>query len=683
MFSPIQGGTVEVIQGLECHMPPVGYVYNNHTGSYQKTTVLYRKKKPSDQFWQREGLPPWYADKRISEQQRQVLDPDYVDGDCEEFRKDQWEKRLYGAWIMVKGTPVYLTGMYWFYLSWWWLGKSYPDFRNYQKETFYLLEWAKECPFCYGGVLMIERQGGKTGIAGLFMYDHCSRIHNAHGNCQSKSEDDARDVIYRKSIMVPFLKLPHYFQPKYDTSNRLTTGISFSSTIIMGKDHSASFKTEILGSSIKYEDSTETAMEGKTLDRYVGDEIFKTLKVDIRKRHEIILPTLAPNGPIDGKCLYTSTVEEIEGHPEISGKSVQFWNDSDQTSADIKASQMTSTGLIRIFFDCRQIRGCDKYGDADFEGNNIYYQSERAKRSHDTVLVNDYIRKHPFSPEEAFSMSNTICAFNPQTLNDALAQIRFHHYDFVRTGNFVWDRRDEKVMWVDNPNGRIQTSYLLEDNIGLVNISAINGVLSPYNGSLFAFGIDPFDHMTDSRYHQYSNGAGVIKMKFSLVNEKKYYNDAFILQYCARPPSPQEFYEDMIMISFYYSVPALYEDQKPGIRTYFVDRGYGAFLQYLPGTPDKPGVSASAGVKSNFVNLYHKHLQQSPGKLFFEKMTMQLMSFDIANSTKSDIVMAGGYALICEDAYLSRQIQANQRPPSVRRGIENSMLLRKYRVRAW
>lgn len=675
MFGPGSGSMKIIVQDIPVWLPEPGYIYNHNTGKFEKKKI----QKYSGNCFQRQGYPEWWPQKHEQELAKQQQDPTFLDGDCEEYRQRQWHNRLYGIWFYNNKVPTYITGLNWMYLEWWWLGKQYPDYRNSNREYFYMLQWAIECPFCYGLIDLANRQSGKTARSGLFIYEYCSRTIGSYGSIQSKSLEEARDTVYRRAILNAFLRLPDYFKPVYDTSTRLNTGMSFRNTIVMGKDQHKSLDTISLGSHIGYEDSTETACDGKTLDRYVGDEIFKTKYVDIRERHEVILPMLSPNGVITGKALYTSTVEDMETKNELG---LQMWKDSDQGQVDIENGEMTATGLIRHYSPAYENYRCDKWGMANIEANKEYFLSERKKRSRNLKTLNEYIRKYSFTWQEAFRFSNTTTIFNSITIADALDNITFRTNELLRRGNFQWEQKDKKTVWVDDVEGPIQTVYLLEEHKDRLGICE-KGMRRPMNQHLLDFGVDPFDHYKDARYKRYSDGAGLLKMKFQAARENKYYNDCFILQYLFRPDSPFEFFEDMIKICFFFSVPMLYEDQADGIRFHFEDRGYGNFLQWLPGSP-KPGVSASQKVKENMVLLYKKHFLENKTRHYFKELLEQMSGFDITDTLKSDAVMAGGYALVSEDSYHVKGVNSTpEQRKVVQQTLIKSPILKRYKIRSW
>lgn len=670
MYGHHTGKDKLIIENIPLYLPEPGYVFNYHKNKFENIGVVDLGNK-----WVREGLPEWWEKERNQEIKKQASDPSFFMEQCENYRKIEWKRRLYGFWFVNKGIPEYITGSDYMYLQWWWLGKKYPGFRKSDQKYFWIQQWMIECPFCYGMIDLAQRQTGKTARSALFLYEYPSRTVGATAGIQSKSLEEARDTVYRKAILTAFYRLPDFFIPDYDKASRLSTGMRFSPSITVGKYQDMSVVHGSLGGGISYEDSKETACDGKSYDRYVADEVFKTINVDILARHEVILPMLAPEGEIVGKALYTSTVEDME---EKNENSVQMWHDSDQSEVDIEGGEMTATGLIRLFTPAYDNYRVDEYGYAPVEANKTYFLSERKKRHHNLKVLNGYIRKHAFTAEEAFRFTTTTSIFNQITIQDAMDNITFRNNDFMRRGNFQWVERDHSIRWEDDPLGRIKTVWLMEDHPELISPYKDN-FPRPKNGGRLSFGVDPFDHYKDSKYHKYSDGSGYVKTRDSIPWKDRHYNDCFILQYLFRPESPFEYFEDMIKVAFYYSVPMLFEDQADGIRHYFDERGYGHFLQWLPGAT-KPGISSSQKAKENMVILFKKHFSENKDRHYFKELLEQMLRFDILNTRKYDAVMGAGYTLISEDSYLSSHVD-NNRIIQETKIVPLASLSRKYKVR--
>ena len=62
MYWEIPQGSKIDIQGLECCIPPEGYIYNIATKQLEHIGVYSRSDIPEEQYWERIPLPFWYKE---------------------------------------------------------------------------------------------------------------------------------------------------------------------------------------------------------------------------------------------------------------------------------------------------------------------------------------------------------------------------------------------------------------------------------------------------------------------------------------------------------------------------------------------------------------------------------------------------------------------------------------------
>ena len=117
MFNPIDKGKTENIQGLICHLPPIGMVYNILSGQVEERIIYARSPKKDEQYFEYVSLPKDYQKLRAKEIQRQEEDPEFFDAKLEQFRQQEWDRRLNGYWFYNNGVPTYITGLHYFYLN--------------------------------------------------------------------------------------------------------------------------------------------------------------------------------------------------------------------------------------------------------------------------------------------------------------------------------------------------------------------------------------------------------------------------------------------------------------------------------------------------------------------------------------------------------------------------------------
>lgn len=280
MYSEIpQGSTVE-IQGLPCHIPPEGYVWNIVTKQLEYRGVFRRSDKPEEQYWERFPLPSWYKSvikaEDEYEKKKKPGDAEFYDERYEKFKQQEWDRRLNGFWIMIRGKSVYLVGPHYLYLQWFSIDVGYPKFRVPDLEYFYFGQYCIEDPESMGWIEITKRRFGKTFRAGLFLIEYVTRTKMTNAGIQSKTGGDAKKV-FSKAVVAPFKKLPKFFRPEYDMSLGITpkTEMRFQQTNIRGKKAEEGLDKDELGSMIDHQSADVVAYDGQKLHRYVADECGK------------------------------------------------------------------------------------------------------------------------------------------------------------------------------------------------------------------------------------------------------------------------------------------------------------------------------------------------------------------------------------------------------------------------
>lgn len=639
------GGSVEHIQGVDVNVPPVGYVWNPLTSVLEKRGVIKRSGKKSEQYWERMSLPPNWGELRSDEKKRQAIDDSYSDPVLDGIRQQAWDRRLCGCWFMNNGNPVYVSPLHCFYLDWIYIAadsnRGYPSFYDSDRKFFYFLEYAINDPRSLGVLLLTKRRSGKTAKSVAFLLDLPTRAMSKHAGIQSKTEHDAKDIVWMKGVMRAFKKLPDFFIPTYDQTGGAIPKRSLVLVDTPARGRASRDKiTNVaeLEGTLDWRSSKETAYDGAKLHRYVADEIFKTKDVDIRERHRIVRPCCTDdNGKFIGKMLSTSTVEEIEGKVKDY---IQFWKDSDPGNRNEITGQ-TKTGLYRFFLPSDEARNRDRYGHVNVEENREYILASRDSYRDDLKAFYSYMRKEPLTIEEAFRVSKGDSIFDTVTLNEQLDMISWQDNLYER-GNFKWEGgvRDSAVVWAPSKRGKFKIRRLM-DGESIMNARKVGASYYPRNPGDFIMGVDPYDHDTtvDGRR---SDGAGYVLNKFDGGSDFSY---SPIVEYIHRPRMARIFYEDMLLCAAYYGAPILYENNKPGMKSYFSDRGYLGFLVKLP-MRNEPGIPGSKQTHQMLAEHLEEYVTEHTSKIFFPDLLKDLIEFDIGNTTTSDATMAFGYALI-------------------------------------
>ena len=649
MFITIDNGSIEDIQGLNCQLPPVGYIYNILTGQVERRIVHARSAKKNEQYWEPIKLPKDYIKLREKESIQQQEDNEHFDPNLEQFRTQEWDRRLNGFWFYNNGVPTYITGLHYFYLNYWHLDTGLPKYRETDRKYFYFLQYCIEDPECFGMVEITKRRQGKTFRGGVFLYEYTSRAKNARAGIQSKTGADAKEV-FRKAIIQPFKKLPDFFVPIYDQSKGLTptSELRFYQTTIKGKKANTIKDEEELESAIDWKTSEAISYDGQKIQRYLGDEVGKTADINVWERYLVTRYChLDDEGRIIGKSLLTTTVEDMEQGGAAFKK---IWDNSDHTK---KTGKRTPSGLYRYFCPADETRYYDNFGYAHKEKALDEILEERKLLSRDTRALSAIIRKEPLSWEEAFRIDGSKCLYDAMKLNERLDRLNWKE-NITTSGNFVWEGgvRDTRVIWEPSRNGRWEVVKLFDNDEDSNKIVKRGESFYPNNIG-FVMGVDPVDH-NQTQDRKRSNGAGMVLQKYNSARDDDQYNYAFVCKYIYRPESVQVFYEDMIKTAVYYGCQVLFENQKIGLMHYFNDRGYSNFLMWLP-ERTQPGVAASPKTHQHIAELTESYVNDYHEKLYFKDVVQELLEFDISNTTAFDGAMAMGYALIADQVKVTKK----------------------------
>jgi hypothetical protein len=658
MYDKIKDGITIDVQGLPCYIPPTGWVFNVLTKELEERGVYARSGKKSEQYWEPTKLPKDYEKLRTKEIAMQQTDTEYFDPNLERFRAQEWDRRLNGFWWYNNGSPVYITGLHYFYMCYWHLDTGLPKFRDTDRMYYYFLQYCIEDPNCFGMVEITKRRQGKTYRGGVFLYEYSSRTNSARSGVQSKTGSDAKEV-FRKAVIQPFKKLPDFFVPVYDQSKGLTptSELRFYNTVIKGKKSNTIREEDELESMIDWKPSEAISYDGQKLHRYLGDEVGKTAEVNVWDRFLVTKYChLDDEGNIIGKSLLTTTVEDMEqgGKPFY-----EIWKASDQTN---KIGDRTKSGLYRYFCASDQTRYFDQYGYPDKAKALVDILKDRERMANDSRALSSIIRKEPLTWEEAFRIDGNKCLYDSMKLNERLDRLNWTE-NITTRGNFVWEGgiKDTKVLWEPSANGRWEVVKLFsrfEDSNKILK----KGDLYYPNNMGHIMGIDPIDH-SQTEDGRRSNGAGMVLQKYNSAEEHDIYNYAFVCKYIYRPESVQIFYEDMLKTCVYYGCRVMFENQKIGLMHYFNDRGYGNFLMWLPERM-QPGIAASPKTHQHIAELTEAYVNSYSDRLFFKDIIHELLNFDISKTTAFDGAMALGYALIGDQVKAARRDDSEVREVS-------------------
>ena len=547
--------------------------------------IINWDKTAANQKWKREAMPSGLNKDN-------QFDPKYSD-----FIERQFKNREEGVWIYIKGTAIYVTGVYWFGIQWVREEVDYPNFRIIQNELMIFWEACKADKRCFGMQYVKNRRIGASFMAIIELLESGTINEDKLLGIVSKTGKDSSKIFNR--LVKGFKRLPCFFQPLWDGTN------TPKKELILDVPTKKRAKNEIenedgLGSTISWHNTAINAMDGDALFRSLLDESAKYPPDVPFDKYWYIVKTAHSKGiRITGKSMVVSTVNaKKKGGAEYQ----KIWEDSDLQKRD--KNGQTISGLYPIMIPAKYcLEGkFDIYGftiiedsetpiltdEGEYtkEGSITWIANKIESLKNDPENLNEFLRQFPDTVRDAFRDEATDCSFNLMKLQEQIDHNEFDlKPDEIERGNFTWvgGIQDTTVQWNPNPNGRFWIAkhcHPTEDFRNRKERKLINGILAwaPTASHIGCFGVDPYNRSktVDSRG---SLGAAHLSTK---TNTSALPNEAFILEYIDRPATVELFFEDMLMMMVYYSMPMLCELSNEKFLTMIKDRGYRHFSMNNP-----------------------------------------------------------------------------------------------------
>jgi hypothetical protein len=658
MYEKIENGTIIDIQGLKCNLPPEGYVYNNFTKQLEYRGVYERSKIKSEQYWKRIPMPNWYADtiKAWDDYDKKKKDeaPEFYDEKLEEYKKQEWDRRLNGFWYMNDGVPTYLTGLHYLYLQWWSIDIGYPKFRMPDLEKFYFMDYCIQDPLCMGMLEVTKRRFGKSFVAGLFVTEYTTRTKMTNGGIQSKTGSDAKKF-FGKTVVNPFRRLPKFFRPEYDMSLGVNpkSEMRFQKTNVRGKKAEESVDKDELGSVIDHQSADTVAYDGQKLHRYVADECGKTTEVNVYDRHEVVRYCLLDDeGQIIGKALYTTTVEKLTTEKDGVQEAFKLlWEESNQDKR--KENGTTSSGLYRFFMSAKRTRNFDDFGFPDEEKTLEQILADRKTVENNPRALSARIRKEPLTIDEAFSTDADGCIFNVMNIGAREAALREN--PVIKRNVLFYRDIDQTVRWREITDKE-------QDFHWKITQFPEKGQENQYNYDMKyrcpkrindgAIAIDGYSNSQGGKYG--SKASAWIGRRYNLLDPEK--TGKAIGHLYGRPQIKETLHEQVLLASEFYGYKVWYEHNSDDYLSYFRDRGRVKYLgsyptlaidpikkdaeryKGFPTTPFSLTKQADVGI------MYFEHHIDS---IDFENLLEDAKKFDPNNRTEFDQTVSFLMLLVC------------------------------------
>lgn len=469
----------------------------------------------------------------------------------------------------------------------------------------------------FGGAEPKVRRSGATHQACHKIMKGVMSDFNLYGTIISMDGGNAETHFFKK-LVPAFESWPMFLKPIWDGGYR-SKSIRFSSRFNENKSN-------YLGGTIDFTESAgERKNDGDKLHYYVADEEGKAQQgLNVLERHNVNKFTQSTgNGSnIFGFCLHPSTVEQMDdgglGYYKLC-KLSDFYT-------RIPGKYQTPSGLGLVFFP--GYRKLEKFIDR-FGMSVVHKPTERQKRlSPDSLFARmnigalEYImkdrdallakgtpealetyrsirRKMPIQFAECWLGSSGDLGFDLEIVDRRMTELR--RESPVVVGSFVWenDIMDSHVLFVPDANGRFEVGMRLEGSSNLKTKEPVwvaktrktEMHYAPLHPDRFTAGVDTFgyDNKTTAKLRmnksRQSDGGFAILMERDKEidpddNMREWKTFKFVLSYRYRPISTDDFNEDVLKACVYYGATAYIERNKENTWQYFIDRGYGGYLQY-------------------------------------------------------------------------------------------------------
>lgn len=669
MYEKIEGGSVIDIQGLKCNLPPEGYVFNIITKQVEFRGVYKRSEIQSEQYWKRIPLPSWYIDtmKKWDEFDKKKKDDEieFYDEKLEEYKKQEWDRRLNGFWYYNNGIPTYLTGMHYLYLQFWSIDIGYPKFRIPDLEKFYFMEYCIQDPLCMGMLEVTKRRFGKSFVAGLFVSEYITRTKMTNGGIQSKTGSDAKKF-FAKTVVNPFRRLPKFFRPEYDMSLGVNpkTEMRFQKTNVRGKKAEDSVDKDELGSIIDHQSADTVAYDGQKLHRYVADECGKTTEVNVYDRHEVVRYCLLDDeGQIIGKALYTTTVEKLTTEKDgVQDAFKLLWEESNQEKRQENGT--TSSGLYRFFMSAKRTRNFDDFGYPDEEKTLAQILADRDTVKNNQRALSARIRKEPLTIDEAFSTDSDKCIFNVINIGSREAYLKENP---VLKRHIVFYRDiDQTVRWRNITDKEEDFHWVITQfpNAGEENKHTFDvKTRKPARTSDGAIAIDGYSNSQGGKYG--SKASAWIGRRYDLLNPE--HTGKAIGHLYGRPQIKETLHEQVLLAAEFYGYQAWYEHNSDDYLSYFRDRGRVGYLGSYPISTIDPAKRETADRHKGFpttpfsltkqtdvgIMYFESHIDS----IDFENLLEDAKKFDPNNRTEYDITVSFLMLIVCLMEPVQKQIK--------------------------
>lgn len=614
-------------------------------------------------------------------------DQDYYKREIQ-FMRREWRRVLEGIWIFINGKATYIDGWHYFYLTYYKLDDGYPKYRDRDRRFFHFARFCKNDPYCFGFLYPKHRREGATYKTSCIHYLEIISKPQVRGGIQSMTDDSAEDV-FLKHIVDPWITMPFFFKPNHNGGDDPKAMLKFRSPASRGKAGIKAKSTKALRSEISFRSSKPLAYDGTKLFFYHHEEVGKAINVDIVKRWQVVKRTLSTGADknIHGFSIHTSTVGEME-----VGGGGQFRKlcDGSHYSKRNKNNQ-TKSGLYILFMPAWDgLEGfIDEFGNSVIDdptpeqkaqgievGAKEHIQNviDSYKDAEDKTDLLQFQREHPTSFKGCFRSNAKDPFFDIPLIEDRLDELRDDRTAVTR-GYFEWMGKPyaSGVRFIPDENGRFKLSKQLFDMANRIHFDSMLNTFIADNYQ-FCAGADPFK--ANKVKGKGSKGGGAVFWGHDIMLDPlekplaEWQSCRFVCTYSYKPPTKEEYGDDMLMMCIYFGCPMHAETNVPFVREWFEQKGYGGLLLRIKGENGKhdqlAGSYTDISLQQKIFHWYRSHVRKHVIREKHADLLEELVAIQgVDEMTFYDLFTAGGFAGVGIENYLPSVHQRQQQQSKI------------------
>jgi hypothetical protein len=612
----------------------------------------------------------------------------------DKFIANEWHKRFNGIWVLIKGLPVYITGPYYHFLNYHVKEDGeHPGFRYIQCLIYLFWDMIVRDKNCYGAFLVGPRRVGKTEFTLGMTEEYTTRVRSVHSGMQSKNDTAALEnfkrITFSNMSMIWFMKPINRGgeNPNEKLEFMYPTGVNTEKKLRelaeRGAEQETIYTEKEMGSWIDFQPSIAGAYDRVELNRWIMNEAGKLEKMSLLGCWDKVKPCLhyKAGKQIVGKAWFETTIEEVNDSQIAEVNTL--YRDSNPDVRD--ANGRTTSGLYSLFVAHADAYDEDEWGFPMREEAELFLQNQviHLQKEKKYNEISNLLRKNPRTIEDALTPSGSQSAFNKERLTEMLQRLDFpekfglESKEWTVRGNFVWagGKHDTRVIFLEHEEGKFVVSQLLKNGEDCASVES-GGMKYPLNSHKYRGGCDPYEHANVNDKNRASLGAAVIMRMYDDNEDGAKKDDAGspydfawewkskqpVCHYAYREEDPDLFFEDILMMHYYYGCQMNVENNKGAIKKHFRQRGYEQYIMDRPEStydPKTKGVNLSQTgtpattdtIDQYFMAIAH-YIMVYGNACKHREIIMDLLHLNKANRTSYDLGVSFGWSLIaCEKHY--------------------------------